>query len=75
MLDGGMSQDDDLQRILQRDDNPLTTTQVVEAKDGDGNPMKIFITKPFTLKDEGNQPFFVYAHGGGAILFTAEIHN
>jgi hypothetical protein len=48
---GMMSEVDDLQKMLQRDDNPLTTTQIVEAKDADGNPMNLYITKPYTLKD------------------------
>jgi acetyl esterase/lipase len=72
---GHMMQDDDLMTILRREDNPLTTTQIVEAKDGDGNPMNIYITKPYGLKDAVNQPFINFLHGGAAVMFDAEMFN
>jgi len=53
----------------------LTYTEVVTAKDAHGNDMSIYVTKPYTLKDKTNLPCLIFNHGGGAVLFSAEISH
>ena len=36
-----------------------------------GHTIKVIITRPQSLKDEPKTPAYVYAHGGGAVVFEA----
>jgi len=49
---------------------------VVVGKDGDGNDMNIYITKPYKYSQQvDKQPCFMYLRCGGAILFTSKKFN
>lgn len=41
----------------------------------DGHIFDVIITRPHSLKNESAAPGYIWAHGGGAIMFDAEYTN
>jgi len=41
----------------------------------DGHKIDVFVTRPHALKDDAAAPAYIYAHGGGGVMFTAEYAN